>query len=133
MRNHRQCFKRLWVTCSWRNQMQLRRFLLAGVSAALTSTFANAADEGDFCVIPKLQAGIPAEIPVPYIDKPYCGMAIIGQKYVRLSEVAELKEQGTPVCTASGDCTKTYLYVGKDRGDTYTLIFKGPKEPTRGA
>ena len=48
--------------------------------------FITFAAEGDYCVIPKLEKGKPTIVDVPYIDKPFCGMAMIDRHYVRLSE-----------------------------------------------
>lgn len=92
--------------------------------------FLAAAAEGDYCVIPKLVQGKPTLVDVPYIDKPFCGMALIDRHYVRLSEITKVHEE-TVSCTAEGSCTKTSrYYLDEDRQtEPYIIIFQGPKQP----
>ncbi|MBZ0095998.1 MAG: hypothetical protein K8H75_11620 [Sulfuricella sp.] len=70
----------------------MRKVIAAAI--ALLPLTSLASETGNYCVIPRLVAGVPAEVPVPYIGKPFCGAAIIDNKYVRLDDVAPRKQEG---------------------------------------
>lgn len=87
------------------------------------------AEDGDYCVIPKLVQGIPTLVDVPDIDKPFCGMALIESHYVRLSEISKAKDEGLVACTSKESCTKTLRYYLDDAksSEPYIIIFQGPR------
>lgn len=101
------------------------------VIAALLASMpilASAAD-GEYCVMPRLQAGVPATVEVEYIDKPFCGIAMIENRYVRLDEVAKSKEIGNVRCSSAESCTRTNRYYTDEKPASapYIIIFHGPK------
>ncbi len=98
------------------------------LSAIPIITFAA---EGDYCVIPKLVQGKPTIVDVPYIDKPFCGMALIDRHYVRLSEFTKSHDETPVSCTTDASCTKTSRYYLDEKRETepYIIIFQGPKQP----
>lgn len=93
--------------------------------------FITFAAEGDYCVIPKLEQGKPTIVDVPYIDKPFCGMALIDRHYVRLSEFTKAHEETPVSCATDASCTKTSRYYLDEKRETepYIIIFQGPKQP----
>lgn len=102
------------------------------VAIALLPLTSLASEARNFCVIPRLVAGVPADVAVPYIDKPFCGAAIIDNKYVRLDDVAPRKQEGAVECSDTGDCLKTNRYFARDTNAEYIIIFHGPKHPVSG-
>ena len=86
----------------------------------------HAALEGDYCHIPKLVQGEPTVLEVPSIDTHFCGVAIIDNKYVRLSEVMKAVTETTS-CN-SGMCARMEMYYEDEarRGVPYILIFQAP-------
>ncbi len=93
--------------------------------------FGAIAGEGDYCAIPKLVQGVPTVVDVPYIDKPFCGMALIDRHYVRLSEITKSQDETPVSCSAEGACTKTTRYYTDEMRESqpYIIIFQGPKYP----
>lgn len=86
-------------------------------------------DAGDYCVIPKLVQGEATTIEVPYIDKPFCGTAMIDKRYVRMSEFAKASEESEPQCSSEAFCTKVLRFYQDEAKATqpYILIFFGPR------
>jgi hypothetical protein len=87
------------------------------------------AEDGEYCVIPKLVLGVPTTVEVPYIDKPFCGMALIDSHYVRLSEISKATEEGLVSCASDASCIKTLRYYRDEAKSTepYIIIFQGPR------
>lgn len=87
------------------------------------------ADGGEYCVIPKLTPGMPTTVPLEYIEKPFCGVALIDHHYVRLDDVIKAKDEGAIECAPNSTCTKTNRYYQDEQRTTppYIIIFKGPK------
>jgi hypothetical protein len=89
------------------------------------------AAEGDYCAIPKLEQGKPTVVEVPYIDKPFCGTALIDRHYVHLTEFTKVHEETPVSCSSDALCTKTFRYYLDEKRETepYIIIFQGPKQP----
>ena len=102
---------------------------IAFLLAALPALASASSESGDYCVIPKLTLGVPTTIEVSYIEKPFCGMAMIEKRYVRMSELSKAVEEGTPECSSETFCTKTMrFYLDEAKATTpYILIFHGPR------
>ena len=95
--------------------------------ALLAATISLAVETGDFCQIARLDADAPAEVNLPYIDKQYCGAALIDGKYVRLADITDRMTEGPVSCTDNAHCSKTNRYITKG-GIEYVIVFKGPKK-----
>ncbi len=95
---------------------------------ALLSPMAYAGG-GDYCVIPVLYQGRSTVVDVPDISKPFCGTAIIGNHYVRMSDVAKATDESDPKCTTETLCTKVLRFYADEAKATppYTLILMGPR------
>lgn len=86
-------------------------------------------EEADFCAIPRLVAGVPEVVQLPSIDKEFCGMALINNKFVKLADITERIEADEASCsTVSGSCKRMVRYFQKDASaPPYIIIFTGPK------
>lgn len=94
------------------------------------SLFAHAgADAVGYCTIPRLEPGVPTMVEVPYIEKPFCGTAIINQQYVRMESFAKVTESSELRCSSDDLCTRVIRYFRDEAKATppYILIFRGPK------
>ncbi len=105
--------------------------IIAGALALVAVTgFAHANNEnGEYCAIPKLEQGVATTVEVPYIDKPFCGTALIDKHYVRMAEFAKATDEGEPQCSSESFCTRVFrFYRDKEKTTTpYILIFHGPR------
>lgn len=86
-------------------------------------------ESGEFCAIPKLVQGEATTVEVPYIDKPFCGTAMIDKHYVRMSEFAKVTEESEPQCSTDAFCTKVLRFYQDEAKSSkpYILIFFGPR------
>lgn len=86
-------------------------------------------DAGEYCVIPKLVQGEATTVEVPYIDKPFCGTAMIDKHYVRMEDFAKASEESEPQCSSESFCTKVLRFYRDEAKATkpYILIFFGPR------
>ena len=86
-------------------------------------------EAGEYCVIPKLVQGEATTVEVPYIDKPFCGMAMIDKNYVRMEEFAKVTEESEPQCSSESFCTKVLRFYQDEAKSSkpYILIFFGPR------
>ena len=108
----------------------MRVTVLAALGLAALSSLANANnDTGEYCVIPKLVQGEATTVEVPYIDKPFCGTAMIDKHYVRMSEFAKATEESEPQCSSESFCTKVLRFYQDEAKATkpFILIFFGPQ------
>ena len=105
------------------------RFIAALWLSSLASLANAKNDAGDYCVIPKLVQGEATTVEVPYIDKPFCGTAMIDKHYVRMSEFAKATEEGEPQCSSDSFCTKVLRFYQDEAkaSKPYILIFFGPR------
>lgn len=78
-----------------------------------------------------LVRGQATTVDVPYIDKPFCGVAMIDHRYVRLNEIAKAKDEEPATCVSDIHCTRTSrYYLDEDRlTEPFIIIFQGPKHP----
>lgn len=99
------------------------------VLAALPVLASANNDSGEYCVIPKLVQGEATTLEVPYIDKPFCGTAMIDKHYVRMSEFAKATEESEPQCSSESFCTRVLRFYQDEAKTTkpYILIFFGPR------
>lgn len=97
----------------------------------LIMTTANGEDLGEFCAIPKLQRGVVTTVDVPYIEKPFCGTALIDHHYVRMESFAKVTEVEEPRCLSDDVCTRVYRFYTDEAKTTapYTLVVRGPRRP----
>ncbi len=88
------------------------------------------AADGEHCFIPKVEQGVPTIMAVDYIEKPFCGVVLLNNRYVRLSEIAKATEEGPISCESNSSCSRTTRYfVDAERATApYVLIFRGPKK-----
>lgn len=63
--------------------MRLLAFLLLSLPAAVSAA------DGEHCFIPKVEQGVATITKVDYIEKPFCGVVLLNNRYVRLSEIAQ--------------------------------------------
>jgi hypothetical protein len=103
---------------------------LAIAMLTLISPLLAVAGDGEYCVIPKLIAGVPTTVQLEHIDKPFCGMALVDRRYVRLDDVTKARDEGEVECSSRQSCTKTNRYYQDDQRATapYIIIFEGPKQ-----
>lgn len=104
----------------------MRHLTTIAALVLLAPAITQAVENGDFCQIARLEAGATAEVNLPYIDKQYCGAALIDGKYVRLSDITDHMIEGPVSCTDNARCSKTNRYITKS-GVEYVIVFKGPK------
>ena len=92
------------------------------------STVVSAAD-GEHCFIPKVVQGVATIMAVDYIEKPFCGVVLLNNLYVRLSEIAKATDEGPISCESNLSCSRTTRYfVDAERAtNPYILVFHGPK------
>ena len=108
----------------------MRTKLTAILFSVFASTLVSASDNGDYCSIPKLEPGVPANVRLKYIDKGYCGIALIGGRYQKLSEITSRQEESRVTCDNETLCHKTVRYYLKDNDQSpYIIQFSGPKRP----
>lgn len=102
---------------------------------AVLSLNAIAGTDGDYCTIPKLEPGIPAEVSLEYIDKTFCGFALIGGHYQKLDDIIRREEISEVSCDSASACHKTIKYFSKSDVDQepYIIIFSGPKTRVNGS
>ena len=105
--------------------MRFSAFLFAAFSI---NAFAGA-NGGDYCPIPKLEPGVPANVRLEYIDKTFCGVALIGGRYQKLSEVTDWQEESAVTCQSASVCHKTIKYYSAkgEEKEPYVINFSGPK------
>ena len=79
-------------SCGAPQEDQSEMRIIAGALALVAVTgLAHANNEnGEYCAIPKLEQGVATTVEVPYIDKPFCGTALIDKHYVRMAEFLSL-------------------------------------------
>ena len=107
--------------------MQVKNAFLS--LCCLLAIGSSQADEGEYCAIPRLVAGVPELVQVPSIDKEFCGVALINNKFVKLSDITGRVESEDPICSeGSGACKRTIRYFQKDASaPPYIIILSGPK------
>lgn len=100
--------------------------VLAVISPSLS--FAER-ERSEYCIIPKLEAGVATTVEVPYIDMPFCGTAVIDKRYVRVSDIAKATDEEEANCVSDNFCTKVLrIYRDQEKATSpYILIFHGPK------
>ena len=88
------------------------------------------AADGEHCFIPKVTPGVATHLNVDYIEKPFCGVVLAGNRYVRLSEIVKATEEGPILCTSNDKCSQTNRYYIDEARTTepYILIFQGPRQ-----
>lgn len=108
---------------------QMRIIVLGCLLASLLSSALAQTDESEFCAIPQLEPGVATSIEVPYIDKPFCGMALIGKRYVQMTEFAKAVEESETQCASDSFCTRVLRFFrdSEKATDPYILIFHGPR------
>ena len=91
------------------------------------STVVSAAD-GEHCFIPKVVQGVATIMAVDYIEKPFCGVVLLNNTYVRLSEIAKATDESPIQCVSSSSCSRTakYFLDAERTTEPYILIFRGP-------
>ena len=104
--------------------MRLLALLLLSLPAVVSAA------DGEHCFIPKVEQGVPTIVAVDYIEKPFCGVVLLNNLYVRLSEIAKATDEGPISCESNLSCSRTTRYfVDAERAtDPYILIFHGPKK-----
>lgn len=107
------------------------RVALQLLALAMVSINAFATQEGSFCAIPRLTPGVPVEVHLEYIEKPFCGMALIDGRYQKLSDITGKRDEGEVACKTPALCSKVVRYYPRnaDRQEPYVIIFTGPKTP----
>ena len=92
------------------------------------STVVSAAD-GEHCFIPKVVQGVATIMAVDYIEKPFCGVVLLDNRYVRLSEVTKSTDEGPITCESSTACSRTtrYFLDAERATKPYILVFQGPR------
>ena len=103
--------------------MRILPFLLLSLPAVVSAA------DGEHCFIPKVEQGVPTIMAVDYIEKPFCGVVLLDNRYVRLSEVTKSTDEGPITCESSTACSRTTRYfVDAERAtNPYILVFHGPK------
>ena len=98
-------------------------FLLLSLPAVVSAA------DGEHCFIPKVEQGVPTIMAVDYIEKPFCGVVLLNNRYVRLSEIAKATDEGPISCESSSSCSRTTKYwLDAERAtEPYILVFHGPK------
>ena len=104
--------------------MRILPFLLLALPTAVS------ASTGEHCFIPKVQQGVATIVAVENIEKPFCGVVLLDNRYVRLSEVTTSTDEGPITCESNSSCSRTTRYfVDAERATVpYILIFRGPKK-----
>ena len=107
----------------------MRVTIIAFYLACVSLTALASGQDGGFCVIPKLVPGVPAQVSLEYIDKPFCGVALIDGHYQKLADITVRQEESDVTCTSSSSCRKTVHYFSRNEAqkDPYVIIFSGPK------
>ena len=103
--------------------MRLLALLLLSLPAVVSAA------DGEHCFIPKVEQGVPTIVAVDYIEKPFCGVVLLNNTYVRLSEIAKATDEGPISCESSSSCSRTTKYwLDAERAtEPYILVFHGPK------
>lgn len=111
-----------------RRKKTVRTKLVILALSALSSALVVASENSDSCPIPKLEPGVPANVHLKHIDKNYCGIALIGGRYQKLSEITRRQEESRVTCDSESVCHKTIkYYLGDDDKTPYIIEFSGPR------
>ena len=107
--------------------MRILPFLLLALPTAVS------ASTGEHCFIPKVQQGVATIVAVENIEKPFCGVVLLDNRYVRLSEVTKSTDEGPITCESSTACSRTsrYFLDAERATKPYILIFQGPRNVGR--
>ena len=109
------------------NQSEVRVRILPFLLLALPT--AVSASTGEHCFIPKVQQGVATIVAVENIEKPFCGVVLLDNRYVRLSEVTKSTDEGPITCESSTACSRTtrYFLDAERATKPYILVFQGPR------
>ena len=85
--------------------------------------------DGDSCIIPKLEPGVPANVRLEYIDKKFCGVALIDGHYQKLTDITSWQEESRVTCENAFACHKIIKYYSaySEEQEPYIINFSGPK------
>ena len=103
--------------------MRLLALLLLSLPAVVSAA------DGEHCFIPKVEQGVPTIVAVDYIEKPFCGVVLLNNLYVRLSEIAKATDEGPISCESNLSCSRTtrYFLDAERATKPYILVFQGPR------